>query len=217
MHHASLSRPYIMFRLGSQAWGVRLIQFGWHANHMLMIFVCKQSFERPKTRKWFILENCVVFIFISVVSKTAHYVMYMYVYILIINAIRLFVFDLTRGLNGLAICVHVWLCLLWVNFLFLLLLHFLFLLLLLFLLFRLLLRAIAWPSTWKRGVSPSNITTFIYVFGLNFRRIFIWFPQTNSHLSISIYSWLRCTLFINWIKRNRNGSYIINAALNRVK
>ena len=117
MHHASLSRPYILFRLGSQAWGVRLIQFCWHANHMLMIFVCKQCFERPKTRKWFILDNCVVFIFISVVSKTAHYVMYMYVFILTINAIRLFVFDLTMGHNGLAICVHVWLFLLWINFL----------------------------------------------------------------------------------------------------
>jgi len=33
--------------------------------------------------------------------------MYMYMYILIINSIRLYVFDLTMGHKGLAICVHV--------------------------------------------------------------------------------------------------------------
>jgi len=71
-------------------------------------FCFKQSLKRPKIRIWFVLDN---FVFLShFLSKTAHYAMYIYVYILTIYAIRLYVFDLTTGHNGLVICVHVCLC-----------------------------------------------------------------------------------------------------------
>jgi len=58
-------------------------------------------------RIWCVLDNFVLFIFHLSSKITAPFVMYMYVYILTIYAIRIYGFDLTMGHNGLVICVHV--------------------------------------------------------------------------------------------------------------